>query len=314
MMTSAYSRLFFWAKKHHPLKGLLLFFYFARFVFYAVKENSVFFFRYYPGYHGSTIPSLRRLSGIAGAEPDRDVADGIRLNEDKQLALIGEIFDYYQDFRPSRTKAADRLYFYENSMFGFNDGFALYCFIRKFKPARIVEVGSGYSSALMIDVCRDISPTTTLTFIDPYSTKILEVLRGTPRPTIDYLRQEVQTVGLECFQALDANDILFIDTSHVLKIGSDLSAIFFRILPSLKPGVLVHIHDIWYPFEYPQDMILEGCSYNEAYFVRAFLQYNTGFEILFFGSFLESRHKEAFARLPGYFKDTGKSLWLRKVT
>ncbi len=313
MMKPSFSRLFNWAKKHHPLKGVLLFFYFARFTYYAIKEHSLFFFRYYPGYHGSTIPGIRNLPKYQDLLFLGNAIDGVNLNEKIQLSLLEEFSSYYKDFKPAKTKSNNRLYFYDNNKFGFNDGFALYCFIRSFSPARIIEIGSGHSSALMIDVCSDISSATEITFIDPYSTTILRVLDHKQTLKINYLRQEIQNINVEYFQELNTNDILFIDTSHVLKVGSDLSTIFFKIIPALKPGVIVHIHDIWYPFEYPEQMILEGRGYNEAYFVRSFLQYNSSFEILFYGSFLETLHKEKFEKLPGYFKGVGQSLWLRKT-
>lgn len=297
------------------LRAFLFLFYFVRFAYYSIKEKSLCFLRYYPGYHGSTIPSLNYITNTSNKifQNDVDIPDGVDMNENKQLLLLTEFCRSYNDYNPPRKELNDRLYFYENRMFGFNDGFALYCFLKKFQPKRIVEIGSGYSSALMLDVCRELAMDTTLTFIDPWSTKILDVLKSNPDLDINYVREEVQNVDLSLFKELAKDDILFIDTSHVVKIGSDLSHIFFKIIPLLSSGVIVHIHDIWYPFEYPKAMIFEGCGYNETYFVRSFLQFNTSFEILFFGSFLESRHKQKFEQIPGYFKDSGKSLWLRKV-
>jgi len=244
---------------------------------------------------------------------DIDEPSGIQLNERAQIALAEDFIAYYGDFTPPAEKSSDYLYFYKNNMFGFNDGFALYCFIRKFCPKRIVEIGSGFSSALMIDTCEKFNGEAQLTFVDPWSINVLDVLKSNKSNlNVNYLREEIQCIDLSLFSSLDANDIIFIDTSHALKIGSDLSFIFFKLLPSLRAGVIIHIHDIWYPFEYPKGMVLEGRTYNEAYFVRSFIQFNNSFEILFFGSFLEMRHRDIFDRMPGYFKDSGKSLWLRK--
>lgn len=302
---------------HAILRVILYLFYFIRFGFYTIKEKSFLFLRYYPGYHGSTIPSMKSVLRHSDKIfiDDIDQSSGIALNETVQLSLLEKFITYYPDFNPPAEKSSDCLYFYENSMFGFNDGFALYCFIRHFHPKRIIEIGSGFSSALMIDTCKVFAPNSSLTFIDPWSVNILDVQKNnTSKLAVNYHRQEIQNVDLKMFNSLDANDIVFIDTSHTVKIGSDLSYIFFKILPALPPGVIIHIHDVWYPFEYPKEMVLQGRTYNEAYFVRAFLQFNNAFEILFFGSFLESKHGHAFAPMPGYRIGAAQSLWLRKNT
>ncbi|MBI5663537.1 MAG: hypothetical protein HZC49_00390 [Nitrospirae bacterium] len=99
----------------------------------------------------------------------------------------------------------------------------------------------------------------------------------------------VQEVDLSIFKELKANDILFIDSSHVIKIGSDLNAILFSILPVLESGVCIHFHDIRYPFQYPESLIMQGIYWNEAYLLRAFLQYNDSFKIIFWLNYLLNR-------------------------
>ena len=308
--------VFNYVKASKVLAFVLLFpFYFFRFIFYSFKEGSLFYFRYYPGYHGSTIPSLKFVKKNRARifKNEIDGWDGIDLNKDFQIGLLEKFMTYYADFKPSNKESSEALYFYENDMFGFNDGFVLYCFLRFFKPKNVVEVGSGYSSGLMIDTCENFLPDTNLIFIDPYSKNILKTLEKRPLKEYKLIRSEVQDVEMCVFDQLKSGDILFIDTSHVIKIGSDLSYLLFSVLPSLSPGVIIHIHDIWYPWEYPEQMILEGRAYNEAYFIRSFLQYNNGFEVLFFNSFLEKKYTSRFMEMPGFFKNTGKSLWIRKV-
>jgi hypothetical protein len=125
----------------------------------------------------------------------------------------------------------------------------------------------------------------------------------------------VQEVGLEKFKALRENDILFIDSSHVSKINSDVNYIFFTILPQLHPGVYIHFHDIFYPFEYPKEWIYEGRAWNEIYLLRAFLQHNAVFKIVFFNTFLEYFHAKRFQEdMPLCLKNPGGSVWLKKVT
>jgi hypothetical protein len=107
--------------------------------------------------------------------------------------------------------------------------------------------------------------------------------------------------------------MLIIDSTHVAKIGSDVNHLMFDVLPRLAPGVLVHVHDIHYPFEYPREWVYQGRAWNEAYLVRAFLMSNVAWEIVFFNSFIAARHGEALAAsLPPAKDSAGSSLWLRR--
>jgi hypothetical protein len=116
------------------------------------------------------------------------------------------------------------------------------------------------------------------------------------------------------FENLDENDVLFIDSSHVAKIGSDVNFLMFEVLPRLKPGVIIHLHDIFWPFEYPQSWIDEGRAWNEAYLIRAFLQFNEAFEVLLFNSYLGQRQGDLVRGImPRFMRTTGASLWLRKT-
>jgi hypothetical protein len=134
------------------------------------------------------------------------------------------------------------------------------------------------------------------------------------------LAQRVQDVPLSTFTALQANDILFVDSSHVVKVGSDVAWILFEILPCLAPGVIVHFHDIPYPFEYPLHWLHAGRAWNEAYVLRAFLQFNADFEIRFFNDFMTTFHGDAVReRMPAAMKSSSfeltvpaSSLWLAR--
>ena len=125
---------------------------------------------------------------------------------------------------------------------------------------------------------------------------------------------DVQDVSPEHFQSLEANDVLFIDSSHVMKVGSDVVYLLSDVLPSLKRGVVVHFHDIFWPFEYPESWLLDGRAWNEAYGLKAFLQFNSSFEIVFFNSYLSVHHRNILERhLPLFLRNPGGSLWLRKT-
>ena len=131
---------------------------------------------------------------------------------------------------------------------------------------------------------------------------------------ITLVEKTLQEVDSQVFAELQANDILFIDSSHVAKIDSDVNHIFFRILPCLTAASYIHFHDIFYPFEYPLDWVYEGRAWNETYLLRAFLQYNQQFEIQLFNTFIDWFHKEKYFReMPLVQKNTGGSIWLKKL-
>ena len=116
------------------------------------------------------------------------------------------------------------------------------------------------------------------------------------------------------FAQLQENDILFIDSTHVSKLNSDVNRIIFNILPALKKGVLIHFHDIFWPFEYPKTWVKEGRAWNEAYLLRAFLEYNTDFEILFFSHYTHLFNREWIAaNMPLFLNNLGGNIWLRKT-
>ena len=233
---------------------------------------------------------------------------GIDLNIAEQLALAAELQPYFDTPFPE-TKGETRYYF-NNAMFVYTDAIILYSFLRHFKPRKVIEVGSGYTSALMLDT-KDLYLTDLeLMFIEPYPERLQGLMK--PDDTAKVIISNLQDVPLENFD-MEPNDILFIDSSHVTKAGSDVNYLVFEILPRLKAGVIIHIHDIFYPFEYPREWIMEGRSWNEAYLIRAFLMYNSSFKIKFFNSYLHLFHKDVFSTQPLFYKNSGGSLWMQKV-
>src|SRR5262249_55925603 len=148
----------------------------------------------------------------------------------------------------------------------------------------------------------------------PYPELLLKLIRDSDRDQIKIIGHQVQCVDLQIFRELEAGDILFIDSSHVSKTGSDVNHLMFKVLPNLAEGVYVHFHDIFYPFEYPEQLAFEGRAWNEAYLLRAFLSYNKSFEIRFFNTYLLTYFRERFERdFPLFMKSTGGSIWLRKL-
>ncbi|SQB99143.1 Uncharacterised protein [Helicobacter fennelliae] len=130
---------------------------------------------------------------------------------------------------------------------------------------------------------------------------------------IDLYEKRLQEIDLGLFENLESNDIVFVDSTHVSKINSDVNKIFFEILPRLKSGVHIHFHDIFYPFSYPAEWLKEKRSWNEAYMLRAFLEFNTAFEIVFFNTCLHFLYpKEMQKALPLSLKNTGGSIWIKR--
>jgi Methyltransferase domain len=241
---------------------------------------------------------------------------GIALNAGAQLQLLESALAPFVpeiSFSYESTEERPPRYFYNNDQYPCLDAEVLFCMLRHFKPSRVVEIGSGYSSLITAEVNRRFrSGAMEFTCVEPYPRQFL--IDGVPGVT-SLVRKKVQQAEPSLFSGLGSGDILFIDTSHVVKAGSDVNYLFFEILPSLQPGVLVHIHDIFLPDEYPKRWVLdEGRNWNEQYLVRAFLQYNEAFEIVWSSYYMCTRHAaETLAVFPRFREyGGGGSLWLRR--
>jgi len=238
---------------------------------------------------------------------------GVDLNVSQQLQLLHS-FSQLPETPFSANKTDGFRYYYENKFFTYSDGFFLKSILLHFRPERIIEVGSGFSSALMLDVSDiEFSNSIKLTFIEPFpENRFNKIVRESDQFTL--IKEFVQDLELEVFKELKSNDILFIDSSHVVKTGSELNFLLFEVLPVLSPGVIIHFHDIFYPFEYPMDWALEKRSWNENYFLRAFLMHNPDFKILIFNSFLSKFYKKEMGESSEILlKESGSSLWIQKV-
>lgn len=288
------------------------------------SENSIFLRFCPPGHFYSPIPDIRDIHSHSAAIFDQSGKEipGVDINEPMQQRVAERFAEFYADLPFPDTRREGARYYFDNDYFSYGDGVALYSMMRLFQPARIVEVGSGYSSSAMLDVDdRFFGGRVAFTFIDPYPERLLGLLTEKDRQRCAILQKSVLDVPLEVFRSLEENDILFIDSSHVAKTHSDVLHLIFQVLPILKKGVVIHFHDILWPFEYPAIWLDDGRAWNEAYFLRAFLQYNAAFEILYFNAFMEAHHA-AFLRqrLPAMLKTPSckvtpgnTSLWLRKT-
>lgn len=205
-------------------------------------------------------------------------------------------------------------YFFNGGPYAHGDAIMLRTMIHAFAPRRIVEIGSGYSTACMLDCAEEFAlRDLLLTCIEPYPARLKSILREQDGAHVTILEQNVQSVSLDLFRQLERNDILFIDSTHVLKTGSDVHYELFKVLPVLKPGVLVHFHDCRWPFEYTDVQIFQkNYSWNEAYGVRALLMWSTRFKVIFYGSLFEiERPALIAATCPIFLKNAGSAIWLQ---
>lgn len=266
-----------------------------------------------PGHFYSAIPSPEEREAFRPPVVEENEILGVRINGPQQVELLKKFKAYYDQSPFPEKKDGKRRYYFENRSYSYTDGLTLYSMIREFKPRRIIEIGSGFTSALMLDTSElFFDDKIEFTFIDPYPELLQSLLRKSDRrhPVIP---KKLQDVDPEIFKALRENDILFIDSTHVSKLNSDVNKEIFEILPILQKGVLIHFHDIFWPFEYPLDWIRKGISWNEAYLLRAFLQFNDTFEILYFAGYL-NKYQEPWIRenMPLFLKNRGGNIWIVK--
>lgn len=216
---------------------------------------------------------------------------------------------------PTQQEPGTR-YYVDNHMYGIGDALIYAGMIRHLRPRRVIEVGSGFSSAVLLDTL-DLSPdlNTQLIFIEPYTERLDALLRPVDHHRVRIIRSGVQDVPLDVFTQLGAGDILFLDTTHISKTGSDVNFELFEVLPRLAPGVWVHFHDVFPDFEYPESWVFdENRSWNELYALRAFLQYNDVFRVRYANkAFAQSHTALLRATCPRILENPGGGLWLQKA-
>ncbi len=173
-----------------------------------------------------------------------------------------------------------------------------YCFVRHLKPRQVVEVGGGFSTrviwkALEANRIHD-GVSGKLTTIEPHPDRLLDSDVKIP---IHLVQKAVQDVGPTLFEDLPESDILFLDSSHVVATGSDTVCEYLDILPRLKPGVVIHAHDIFLPADYPREAVLNRlCFWSEQYLLQDFLSCNPYFEVLWASSAMQIFHRSALQR------------------
>lgn len=266
-----------------------------------------------PGHFYSVIPNRDARDKFLKTPMDEDVR-GIDLQESNQLRLMSELAKYQSSFPFPKEKTADFRYHCINDMYSYGDGFILHAMMRHFCPKKIIEIGSGFSSAMMLDTNeRWFNNQIELTFIEPYCDRLKPLLRPEDS-NVKILEKPAQEVDFNIFETLQSGDFLFIDSTHVSKLGSDVNHIFFKILPKLAPGIFVHVHDVFWPFEYPKEWAKDNRFWNELYILRAFLMGNNNYQITWFNNFIfHKNHKFFLETLPFCCQNSGANFWMLKT-
>lgn len=256
-----------------------------------------------PVFDGARVPASHRLHGID-------------MHPQAQLATWRRLVPHFARMPFPQERAEGFRYWFRNGAYGIGDASVYFGLLLELRPRKIVEIGSGFSSACALDtIDRFFDHEVEIDFVEPYPALLESLMGSQSRARIRVHGQAVQDVDLALFERLEEGDILFIDSTHVLKTRSDVHFELFEILPRLREGVVVHIHDMFWPFEYPRSWVVDqNRSWNEVYAVRAFLMYQDFFEVLFFNDYFVSAFPEEIrASHPAFLNNTGGALWLRKV-
>ncbi len=243
---------------------------------------------------------------------------GVNMNPTDQLGLLKEVFPKYaSETVYPKTQNGDPSEFYlENGSFGPVDAEVLHCLIRHFKPRKIIEIGAGYSTLVSARACmlnrQKDGAATELVAIEPYPNETLK--RGVPGLT-ELIEKPLEQVPLSMFTGLGENDFVFIDSTHVLKIGGDVKYLYLEVLPRLAGGVFVHSHDIFFPAEYPKQWVRENhWFWTEQYLLQAFLAFNSEFDVFWASQYMTRRYpKEVAAAFSSFSEGVSPgSLWIKR--
>lgn len=278
-----------------------------------------------PVHYYSPVPDLADLTRRKVWDRRSDLG-GIDFRADEQVVLLrrlGREFGHECDWPPNPSGDPHQFHT-ENGSFSYGCAASIHCILRHFKPRHVIEIGSGNSSLVIAKAVllnANDSPTESAEYIiiDPYPGPIIR--KGLPGVT-QLVNQRVESLDVHFFDQLEANDVLFIDSGHTVRIGGDVNYLILDVLPRLAPGVIIHFHDIGLPFEYPRVYATNPrfrMFWTEAYLLQAFLCHNTRFDILLAMAYLTAnRNEELLAAFPCYdpirHRATSGSFWIRRTT
>jgi predicted O-methyltransferase YrrM len=271
------------------------------------------------GYHLQPNDFYTPLNDLAFLEANRDLwtgvpaLDAIAWEPDRQLAVAAEVGQFVEELRdvPERSAVVGE-FCWDNGFWNNSDALVQYGLVRSRQPRRYVEIGCGWSSLLLARALARNTGACSVDLVEPYGN---EALLATLPATWTRHRTILQRAPFALVDRLDAGDVLFYDGSHCAKVGSDVNWFFFRVLPRVRPGVLIHLHDIFLPDDYPEEWIFErGQTWNEQYLLQAFLMHNSAYRIVIANRYLFRLRGDELARhYRGVQPTYGCSFWLEKL-
>lgn len=258
------------------------------------------------GYHIRPIHYYEPLPDFRSITPDqttrRRTFPAIDFDWENQMVLLDQLAGYRDNL-----SALD--FDFNNDYFSGFDAAVYYSLIRHLKPQRIIEIGGGYSTRVASKALEQ-NKKGSVTCIEPHpEPRLLDA-----GLEIELIEKPIEEIRIEFFQCLEADDILFIDSSHTVKFGSDVCYEFLEVLPSLKPGVWIHVHDIFFPHDYPAEWLLNRrLALNEQYLLEAFLAFNKSFAPQLANYWLCLDRLEATRRLWPNPNSRASSFWMKRV-
>lgn len=267
-----------------------------------------------PGHFYSAIPSPEDIEDVARRERRPAALPGVDLDDDGQLAFLELLAPAYGELDLQADAGPGRRYGYANPNFGRTDAILLASALIALRPRRVVEVGSGDSTCLLLDV-RDhfLGGELEVTLIEPHPAYVRELL-GEDVASTRLLSQRLQTSRSRSSSAWRPETSSSSTRRTWPRPAATSTGCCSRSSRRLRQGVVVHVHDVFFPFEYPLSWLREGRAWNELYALRAFLTFNSDFEVLLFGDYAVERHRPWFARHMALCLETaGGSLWLRRT-
>jgi hypothetical protein len=245
----------------------------------------------------------------------RSPLEGIHFDSAEQVRFVKDnLAPHIPEFDPRfDTRTSFGSYDIRNLAYDEVDSELLYAFVRHLRPKRVVELGSGFSSLVLAHGCeanRQEGADCVYEIFDPYPRPFIAELPGLS----GQYEVPAQEVPIEAFETLAANDILFVDTTHTVKVGSEVNRIVLDVLPRLAPGVVVQFHDIFSPWEYHRHWIEGDWMWNEQYLLQAFLSMNPGYDVLVSCQALVREHADELAKLIPTLRAASapSAFWMRR--
>jgi predicted O-methyltransferase YrrM len=258
-----------------------------------------------PGHYYSPLTNHEDAARAARWAAMGESPAGVRFDREEAAQLARTLAPMWSEL------STDRRY-RRAAMYELADAAVYHSMLRHFRPSRVLEIGSGYSTAVALDTIELHDLDTVVACVEPNPERLNSLLNN--KDDITLYRQLVQDVPLSTFDTLAAGDFLFIDSTHVVKAGSDVVWTTLHVLPRLAAGVIVHIHDIFWPMEYKDEWLQKRRDWSEIYLIHAFLSGNPDWRVLLFTDEVWHAQPELVRmHLPAAADQRPGGLWLERV-